>query len=61
MSVYKVTSINKVDPTRYTEGDFFLTKQTIGMLHNGKIDRLVKQTDVRKIIRDEIKKVKKDD
>lgn len=60
MSIHKVESLNKVDQTRYIEGDFFLTKQSIGILHNGKIETLVKQSDVRKIVRDELKKVKKD-
>lgn len=39
-TLYEVTSINKVDTTQYKEGDFFKTKQSLGVLHNGKIKTL---------------------
>lgn len=61
MKVYKVKQLNKVNPTKYIEGDFFLTKQSIAMLHNGKIEPLVKQSDIRKIVKDELKKVNKNE
>lgn len=61
MRVYNVTQLNKVKPSLYIEGDLFLTKQSIGILHNGKMDTLVKQSDVKKMIQREIKKVLKDE
>lgn len=60
MAKHTVNSLNKVDTTKYIEGDVFLTKQSIGIIHNGKMETLVRQSDVRKIVRDELKKVKKD-
>lgn len=57
MTIYKVTQLNKVKVSKYIEGDLFLTKQSIGILHNGKMDTLVKQSDVKKMIQREIKKV----
>jgi len=56
MKVVKVTSIQKVDPTQFSEGTVFLTKNTIALLVNGKIEPLVKQSDIRKLIREELKR-----
>ena len=61
MNVYQVENMSKVNVSRYIEGDVFMTKQRIGILHNGKIETLVKQSDVRKIVREELKKVKTDE
>ena len=61
MNVYQVENMSKVNVSRYIEGDVFMTKQRIGILHNGKIESLVKQSDVRKIVREELKKVKTDE
>lgn len=60
MDAYKVSNLDKVDTTKYVDGDFFFTKKSIGIIHDGKMEKLVKQSDVRKIVRDEVKKVKKD-
>jgi len=56
MKVVKVTSIQKVNPTQFNEGTVFLTKNTIALLVNGKIEPLVKQSDIRKLIREELKR-----
>ena len=61
MRVFKVKNFTKVNTSHYIEGDVFLTKQKVAILHNGKIETLVKQSDVRSIIREELKKVKKND
>ena len=61
MKTIKVERLNIIDPTKYREGDLFLTDRTIAILNNGKVETLVKQTDVRKIVREEIKKVLKDE
>ena len=61
VNLYKVTSLSKVDKTRYKEGDIFMTSQSIAILHNGKMETLVKQSDVRKLVRDELKKVTKNE
>ena len=50
-----------IDPKKYSEGDVFLTDRSIAILHNGKVETLVKQSDIRKIIREEVKKVLKDE
>lgn len=54
--VYKVDNIQNVNTTHYKEGDVFLTKNTIALLHNGKIEALVKKSDVKKLIKDEVEK-----
>jgi len=60
MRTIQVNSLSKIDPSKYIEGDFFLTSQRVAILTNGKVEPLVKQSDIRKIVRDEWKKVKKD-
>lgn len=69
MKVLTVNSIDKVDTTRYTEGDVFLEPGKVGILHNGKVEPLVRLTDlkdyvkkkdVQKLINDTLKKVNKD-
>ncbi len=60
MTVHKVKSLNKVDPTRYMEGDLFITKQSGALLLNGKIEPIVTRSEVKKMIQTEIRKVKKD-
>lgn len=37
INAYKVTSLSKVNTTWYKEGDHFITKNSIGVLVNGKI------------------------
>lgn len=54
--VYTVDNIQNVNTTHYKEGDLFLTKNTIAVLHNGKIEALVKKSDVKKLIKDEVTK-----
>lgn len=58
VNAYEVKSLRTVDTTNYKQGDIFLTTQSIAILHNGKVETLVKQSDVRKIVREEVKKVK---
>lgn len=61
MKTIKVERLNLIDATKYREGDFFLTDRSVAILHNGKVETLVKQADVRKIVRDEVKKVLKNE
>lgn len=61
MKTIKVERLTMIDPTKYSEGDLFLTDRSIAILHNGKVETLVKQSDVKKMVRDEIKKVLKDE
>lgn len=60
MNGIKVSNLSKIDPTKYSEGSIFITDKSVAILHGGKVETLVKQSDVRKIVRDELKKVKKD-
>lgn len=61
MKTIKVNSLTMIDPTKYSEGDIFLTDRSIAILHNGKVETLVKQSDVKKMVREEVKKVLKDE
>lgn len=61
MKTIKVERLDRIDPTRYSEGDIFVTDRSVAILHNGKVETLVKQSEVRKMIREEVKKVLKDD
>ena len=61
MKTIKVDRLTMIDPTKYSEGDLFLTDRSIAILHNGKVETLVKQSDVKKMVRDEVKKVLKDE
>ena len=54
--IYTVDNIQNVKTTHYKEGDLFLTKNTIALLHNGKIETLVKKSEVKKLIKDEVEK-----
>ena len=58
MKPIKVERLNAIDPTKYSEGTLFSTDRSIAILHNGKVETLVKQSDVRKMVREEVKKVK---
>lgn len=60
MQGIKVSNLTKVDTRNYKEGTVFITDQSVGVLLNGKIEALVKQSELRKIIRQEVKKVKTD-
>lgn len=60
MKPIKVNSLNKIDSTKYSEGDLFITNRSVGILQNGKVETLVKQSDVKKMVREEVKKVLKD-
>ena len=61
MQGIKVNNLSKVDTRNYKEGTVFITDQSVGVLLNGTIETLVKQSELRKIIRQEVnKKVKKD-
>lgn len=57
MQGIKVSNLSKVDTRNYKEGTVFITDQRVGVLLNGTIEALVKQSDLRKIIRHEVKKV----
>ena len=57
MQAIKVSNLSKVDATKYKDGTVFHTDQSIAILLNGKLEPLVKQSDLRKIIRQELKKV----
>lgn len=70
MAIHKVKNLSKVDQTRYIEGDLFITEQSAALLLNGKIEPIVKQSDlkhyvkrndVRKMINDAMKKVNEND
>lgn len=61
MNGIKVSNLSKIDPTKYSEGSLFITDKSVAILHGGKVETLVKQSDVRKIVRDELKKVKNND
>ena len=60
MKLFHVKQLNKVDTTKYKEGSVFLTKQSIAMLHDGKMEQLVKKSDIKQLVRKELKKVKKE-
>ena len=59
MNGIKVSNLSKIDPTKYSEGSLFITDKSVAILHGGKVEPLVKQSDVRKLVRDEVKKVNK--
>ena len=61
MAVYEVNRLDTIDTTHYANGDLFLTKQSIAIMHNYKIEPLVKQSDVKKMIHEEVKRVNKKD
>ena len=61
MKTIKVDRLTMIDPTKYSEGDLFLTDRSIAIVLNGKVESLVKQTDVKKMIREEVKKVLKNE
>lgn len=58
MNGIKVSNLSHIDPTKYSEGSLFITDKSVAILHGGKVETLIKQSDVRKIVRDELKKVK---
>lgn len=59
MSVIKVNQLSKINTTKYKEGTLFMTNQSIAIVHNGKVETLVKQSQVKKMIKDEVKKAVK--
>jgi len=61
MKTIKVDRLKMIDPKKYSEGDLFLTDRSVAILHNGKVETLVKQSDVKKMVREEVKKVLKDE
>lgn len=46
VQAYRVNSLSKVDKTLYREGDIFLTKRSVGILSNGKIENVAKNPDL---------------
>lgn len=60
MRTIKVNSLAKINPSKYSEGDVFLTDRLVAILQGGKVETLVKQSDIKKLIKDELKKVTKD-
>ena len=61
MELFHVKQLSKVDTTKYKEGSVFLTMQSIAILHDGKMEQLVKKSDIKQLVRKELKKVKKDE
>lgn len=51
MKVLTVNNLEKVDASRYIEGDVFLTEEKIAVLHQGKIEPLVKQSDLKEYVK----------
>lgn len=47
MKVYTVKTFQAINTTRYVEGDVFTTDKQIGVLQNGKIEPLVKQSELK--------------
>lgn len=47
MKTIPVNDLKKVDPTRYIAGDVFISEKQIGILHNGSIEPLVMQKDLK--------------
>ena len=54
--VIKVKKLTGINTTLYKEGTLFSTDRQLGILHNGKIEPLLKRSDVKKMIQDELKK-----
>lgn len=52
----EVTKLSLIDPTKYKDGDIFITDRSIAILQNGKVETLVKQNDVQKLIQKEVAK-----
>lgn len=48
MKTVTVSNMEKVDVTSYLEGDVFISEKKIGVLHNGKIETLVMESDLKK-------------
>jgi len=70
MTVHKVEKLKNVDPTRYMEGDVFISDKGSAQLLNGKMEPIVTQTDlkqyvkksdVKKMIADAVEKAVKSD
>lgn len=51
MAVYEVENFHKIDPARYREGDLFITKKTAALLLNGKMEPIVKQSDLKNYVK----------
>ena len=51
MNVYPVNNIGKVDISRYKEGDVFTSDKKIGMIHNGKMEMLVRESDLKEYVK----------
>lgn len=50
MKPIHVQDLKKIDPSRYTEGQLFLSDKQIGIIHRGKIDPLVKQSEIKNLV-----------
>lgn len=69
MKVVPVTNFKQIDTTRYIEGDIFLAGKEIAVLQNGKIEPLVKKSDLKEYVKkkdlvkmmEELKQVKNND
>lgn len=59
IKAYKVDNLNKVDPSKYIEGDVFITNRSAGILINGSIKTLSTSTpNLRNYVKkDEVKKM----
>ena len=66
MAVHKVENLNKVNATKYIEGDIFITKSSVAILANGKLktisfNRGLTKSEVQKMIDDSQEKGGKKD
>lgn len=66
--IVPVLDFKKVDVTRYKEGTIFSSDNQLAVLQNGKMDKLIKQsdlkgyvkkTDIKKLIAAQLKEVEK--
>ena len=51
MKAYTVTDLKNVNVTKYVEGDVFLSSKQIGVLHQGTIEPLIKQADLKEYVK----------
>lgn len=51
MAVHKVKNLSKVDPTMYMEGDLFISERSSALLLNGKLEPIVKQSDLKNYVK----------
>lgn len=47
MNPIKVSDLKLVNPTKYTEGQIFFSNKQIGIIQGGKMERLVKESELK--------------